>query len=174
MADEKKSPTRTERDAGLQRGYMSQVKSGKIRSPGPDVIRALADYLHVQFEWLAIGRGPMREEAWASSPLESAMRFALLHGARQDAIDAAVDRYRDAPDMTGNDWILAFNSEAIRLERAGVPRPEKVAAAQRKTRRLAKKLMQQKAAAAAADSARTARPSTQPPTSNSQRKKALG
>jgi hypothetical protein len=31
MAEEKKSQTRTEREAGLQRGYLSQVKVGTIR-----------------------------------------------------------------------------------------------------------------------------------------------
>lgn len=138
MAEEKKSPTRTEREANLQRGYMSQIKSGKIRSPGPDVIRALADYLHVGYEWLAIGRGAKRAAGWAPSALERATAFALANGARRDAIDAAVLRYRDEAEMTVMDWVLAFNTEATRLDRAGVQRPEVVETRHRTVRRLAK------------------------------------
>lgn len=136
MASENRSPTRTEREAGLQRGYMTQLKSGKIRSPGPETIRQLADYLRVSYEWLAIGRGPMRAEGWAPSPLEEARGFAGRHGVRVEAIDAAAERYRDATDMTAIDWVLAFDAEERRIGRAPSPSTEDVAKAQARLRRL--------------------------------------
>ena len=139
LAEEKKSPTRTEREAGLKRGYMSQVKHGKIRTPNPETIRQLSDYLRVSYEWLAIGRGPMRPTGWAPSPLEEATLFALRNGAREDAIAAAADRYRDAQDMTAVDWVMAFDNEARRLDRVGTPRPEVVEKRQAQIRRAASK-----------------------------------
>lgn len=162
-----KSPSRVQREAGLQSGYIFKLlgrgEAKQISSPGPSVVRKLASYLGVSYEWLAIGRGPMRTEGWADSPLESATRFALLHGSRQDAIDAAVARYRDAADMTGNDWVLAFNAEAVRLDRAGVPRPEIIEAAQRKTRRLAEKKARQEVEIAELEEQKARRAADQKP-----------
>lgn len=141
-----KTQTRTERECELGQGRIHRLLGkGKnpILSPGPELIRVLADYLGVTYEWLAIGRGRMRPAGWAPSPLEEAMTFAVRHGARRDAIDAAIERHRETPDMTGNDWVLAFDVEARRLDKMGVPRPEVVQAAQRQTRRLAKKRAEQ-------------------------------
>lgn len=136
-----KTPTRVQREAGLQQGYIFKLlgrsKAKQIVSPGPDVIRPLADCLQVAYEWLAIGRGPVRPTGWGTTQLDSAAALALASGCRQDAIDAAVARYRDdMATMTGTDWILAFNAEALRLDRAGVPRPEVVQETQRKLSRL--------------------------------------
>lgn len=138
---EGKSQSRTEREAGLPNAYITRLlgtstKAKQIFAPGPDVIRKLSDYLNVSYEWLAIGRGPMRREGFSESPLESAMRFAVTHGARQDAVDEAAKRFRDAPDMTVFDWIKAIDAEAVRLDRAGIPRPEVIERAQKKVRRL--------------------------------------
>lgn len=136
MDAENRSPTRTEREAGLKRGYMTQLKSGKVRAPGPETIRQLADYLRVSYEWLAIGRGPMRFEGWAPSALEEAKAFALRHGARDEAVAAAAERYRDAPDMTAIDWVLAFEAEERRIGRTVPPTDEEVSKAQARLRRL--------------------------------------
>lgn len=141
MEAEGKSQSRTEREAGLPNAYMvrllgTSTKAKQIFDPGPDVIRKLADYLNVSYEWLAIGRGSMRREGFGESPLEVAMRFAANHGVRQDAIDEVVTRHRDTPNMTPMDWLLEMNSAATRLERAGIPRPEEIAAERKKARRL--------------------------------------
>jgi hypothetical protein len=134
-----KSPTRTGRESGLDSGYIFKLlgvsKAKQILSPGPEVIRQLADYLEVSYEWLAVGRGPMRAEGWAASPLEEAMLFAKKHGARADAIASAAERFRDAGDMTAIDWVMAFDAEARRLDRVGAPRPEVVAKRQGQFRR---------------------------------------
>lgn len=152
IADEKRSQTRTERESGLPQGYITRLlgtspKAKQIFSPGPDVVTKLANYLNVSYEWLAIGRGPMRVEGYAPSALEEAVSFAMRHGARRDAIDAAAKRFRDVANMTGTDWIIAFNQEAIRLDRDGIPRPEVIEAKQKKTRRLAAKKKRQEAPA---------------------------
>lgn len=110
-----------------------------ILSPGPDIILLLADHLRVSYEWLAIGRGPMRREGWAPSELEEAMNFAAKHGARADAIAAVTERLRDADRMSVLDWVTAFDTEARRLDRLNVPRPEVVAKRQAQFRRVGAK-----------------------------------
>ncbi len=112
-----------------------------IRSPGPDVIRELADHLGVSYEWLAIGRGdPGAGGGKSGSALEEAMVFARKHHVRADAIDAAVAALRDeASTLNGIDWILAFNAHAQRLDRLAVPRPEVVEKAQKQLSRLSTK-----------------------------------
>lgn len=143
MDAEGKTQSRTERESGLPQGYMSRllgtsVKAKQIFSPGPEIIGKLADYLKVSYEWLARGRGAMRLAGWAPTPLEEATLFAQRHGTRQDAIDAAIRRF-GAEALTALEWIFAFDAEARRLERAGVPRPELAVAEQRKFRRLARR-----------------------------------
>ncbi len=128
IAAEEKSPTRTGREAGLQEGYIFKLlgvaQAKQVLSPGPDVIRLLADYLNISYEWLAIGRGPMRYRGWAATPFEEARVFAKRHGLRDEAIRAAEERFGSAQDMTAVDWVIAFDSEARRLDRVASPRPE--------------------------------------------------
>lgn len=137
---EAKSPTRTGREAGLPDGYIFKLlgvsRAKQILSPGPEVIRQLADYLGVGYEWLAIGRGPMRPEGWAPSALEEAMLFARKNNAREDAILAAASKHRDETvPMTAWDWIRVFDYETRRLEDAGVPRPAAIAKQEAITKR---------------------------------------
>jgi len=139
IAEKKVTPTRTERESGLKQGYITQIKQGKISNPGSQIVRALADYLDVGFEWLSTGRGPMHPVTQEESTFEIAQRFAQTQNARQDAIDAAIARHRDVVSMTVFEWITAFDVEARRLEREGVPRPEIVEAERKTARRLANK-----------------------------------
>jgi len=137
------SQSSLERDLGWGRGRVHRLLGkGKnpILSPGPEVVRALVDALDVEYEWLAIGRGPMRREGWDASALEEAMVFARKHGTRADAIEAAAAKHRDDPaELTAIEWILAFDAEARRLDRVGVPRPEETAQQQRTARRMSAK-----------------------------------
>lgn len=61
---EGRSPTSLERDAGIPKGYLSRMIHGHRgqTSVNPEHMRSLADTLDVQFEWLVLGRGPMRRE----------------------------------------------------------------------------------------------------------------
>lgn len=135
-----KTQTQTNRDLELPQGYMSRLVRGLRGSKAldPELIRRLADYLEVGFEWLAIGRGLMRPGS-SQTPLEEAMIFARRHGCREDAIEAAAERHRDDEEMTAIDWILAFDAHARRLERLGKPRPEDIAREQKAIARLAAK-----------------------------------
>lgn len=49
--------------AGLSSGYLSQLENvgdgARIKSPGLAITRKLADALHVPFDWLAFGAGPV-------------------------------------------------------------------------------------------------------------------
>jgi len=126
--------TRTERESGLQQGYLSQVKRGRINLPGADITRALADYLDVDFEWLSTGKGAMQPAA-ASTPLGAAKAFALTHGVRSDAIAIVVARHQDVT-LTGIELVNLFDAESRRLDREGVPRSEEAAARERKAKRL--------------------------------------
>lgn len=121
MEAEGKSPTRTQRECGFQSGYLTSLKQGKIQSPSPEAIRRLADYLHVSFEWLAIGRGTMRVAGASGSPREDALRFAraVMH-AREDVIDAVLDRYVGT-DLSAFEWLTAIDLEHRRLERLDIP-----------------------------------------------------
>lgn len=136
-----KSQSRAQREIGLSQGYMSKLLSGDrgTKALAPELIRRLADYLGVAYEWLAIGRGPMHREGWAPSPLEAASVVAVTWGARRDAIEAAIEKHRDTPDMTEWDWLSAINTEASRLDRGAVPRPEVVEKGQARFRRLQNK-----------------------------------
>jgi len=143
VAESGKSPTKVGSNARLKQGYifklLGRAKAKTILSPGPDIIRDLADELQVNYEWLAIGRGPMRADGWAPSALEAATKVALMWGARGDAILAAVEKNRDVPDMTEWDWLSVINLEASRLDRAGVPRPERVVKEQKRWARAVNK-----------------------------------
>ena len=48
---------------GVSFGAIRHYLSGKLYSPRPEVLRAMADILGVRFEWLAIGRGGKRDGA---------------------------------------------------------------------------------------------------------------
>jgi len=128
--EEGRSPTSAERDAGLGKGYLSRMIYGDRGnvSFNAEHMRSLARLLHVNFEWLVIGEGPMRRDGRGVTPAEMAIRFAREQGAREDAITEAWKRNKDREsEMTATDWLLAIDTEARRLERSGVPRPEKVA-----------------------------------------------
>lgn len=140
--------TAVERRAGLGRGRIQRLLglgSKPILSPGPDVIRALADELAVRYEWLAIGRGPMRDPERELTPFEQATKLVQWANVRADAIAIAAERHGSDPEMDAIDFVRAIDDIARRLERSGTPRPEVVAAQQRLTRRTAAKIERQKA-----------------------------
>lgn len=145
IAAKRVTRSRTGREAGLRAGYIFRLlgdagESKQILAPGPEIVRQLADYLGVGYEWLAIGRGPMHADDWAPTPLEEATTIARRLGVRQDAIDATAERFRDDDDeMTTIDWIVAFNDEARRLDKRRVPRPEVKVRGERLVARLSAK-----------------------------------
>lgn len=112
MEAEKKTPTRTGREAGLQQGYIFKlmgVARGKpVTSPGPEVLRQLADYLRVNYEWLAIGRGPMRADGYSPTAFEEAANFARRHGISEAAILATIERVRTDASLSAADWVALF------------------------------------------------------------------
>ncbi len=116
-----------ERKAHLGKGYLSRLIYGSRgeTSVNPQHMQRLAESLHVNFEWLVVGTGPMRKEGRETTPAEEAITMARSVGCREDAITTAWERNRDRTlEMTLGDWTDAIDSEARRLDRAGVPRPE--------------------------------------------------
>jgi transcriptional regulator with XRE-family HTH domain len=127
LEEEGRSQNSAEREAGLGKGYLSRMIFGDRggTSVHPQHMRELAKVLHVNFEWLVVGDGPMRRGGRDTTTAEQAITFARGQGAREDAIKSAWDRNQDrATDMTATDWLMAIDGEARRLDRAGVPRPE--------------------------------------------------
>lgn len=143
MDEEKRSQGSTERDAGIPKGYLSRLIYGSRggTSIHPGHMQALAKVLHVNFEWLVVGTGPMRRDGRGSTPAEQAITFARGQGAREDALVSAWERNKDREaEMTSFDWLMAIDAEARRLDRAGVPRPEKTAAKREAIQRVKKQL----------------------------------
>jgi transcriptional regulator with XRE-family HTH domain len=140
-----------ERAAGLGKGYLSRLIYGDRggTSFNPQHMRALAKTLHVNFEWLVVGDGPMRRGGRATTTAEQAITAARALGCREDAIVAAWERNQDrASEMSAPDWTDAINTEAKRLDRAGVPRPEKAAEKREAILRTKKQLARETAKAA--------------------------
>lgn len=135
LEEEGRTQTSVERQIWPSQGQLSRLVYGErgTSTIDADKMRALADVLHVQFEWLVLGRGPMRRDGReAPTPAEEAMRLARLSGCREDAIQETWERLQgSAKGMTAMDWALAFDASARVLERAGVPRPELVQDKQR-------------------------------------------
>jgi transcriptional regulator with XRE-family HTH domain len=119
-------------DVWKTRGFVSSYVNGRrgTARPDPKAIKLIAEFLHVSFEWLLIGSGSMRRGGRGETPAEEAMFTARDWGIRGDACDIAWDRNKDRENgMTQEEWFEAIRMEAERLERAGVPRPEKTVAA---------------------------------------------
>ena len=102
--EENRSQTSAERDAGIPKGYLSRMIYGDrgTSSVNTEYARSLARLLHVNFEWLVTGDGPMRRGGRDTTAAEQAISFARLQGAREDAIKAAWARNQDREaQMTG-------------------------------------------------------------------------
>ncbi len=152
--EEGRSPTGAERDAPIPKGYLSRLIYGTRggTSVNTEHMVALARLLHVNFEWLVVGTGPMRRGGRGTTPAEEAITFARGQGAREDAIATTWERNKDRVDeMTATDWIVAIDAEVRRLERAGVPRPEVTTAKRDAVKREKTKLKHAKEKRAAAD-----------------------
>ncbi len=122
-----RSQNEIERQAGLNKGQLSTYASGGRGKSTFDVgkMRVLADVLHVTFDWLVFGEGPMRKGGRDTTPAEEAMAFARLSGTREEAWQSAWDRYKDRVDtMTALDWAVAIHDEALSLARATAQKPE--------------------------------------------------
>ena len=139
---EGRSPTSAERDAGLNRGYLTPIIYGERGQSAinPAYMTALARLLHVNFEWLVTGNGPMRREGRETTPAEQAITFARSVGVREDAISIAWERNKDREsDLDAWAWARLIDDEARRLDSAGLPRPEAVHEKHKQTQRLMKK-----------------------------------
>lgn len=143
LDEERRSQNSAATAAGFGRGYLSRLIYGTRggTSINPEHMKELAKVLHVQFEWLVVGEGPMRREGRGSTPAEEAIIFARMQGCREDAIQNVWHRFKDeATQMTVFEWIDEIGREAIRLNRAGMPRPEVVAERHEAIRKNTKKL----------------------------------
>lgn len=126
------------------RGGISRLINGKRGSHyiDPHLVSALAKILHINFEWLATGEGPMRRDGRIEqTPFEQAMTFARQVNCREDAIQAAWERHKDrAAELGVHDWANLIQAEANLLNQLRIPRPEQVVEKQLATRRAKQKL----------------------------------
>lgn len=133
-------------DLFRSRGFLSSYLGGRrgAKNPDPKAMKAIADFLHVNFEWLVLGTGPLRKGGRGETPAEEALFVARDWGIREDAWEIAWTRNMDRVDtMTAKDWFDAICSEAVRLDREHVPRPESIVAqkdAQARVRRASAKV----------------------------------
>jgi hypothetical protein len=109
------------RELGLTGARMPRLLGkgpSPIRAPEPETIRQLADHLGVSYEWLALGRGPMKPgDSWSVSGFAAAVGVASASGVDRETIDATAARYRDA-SLTPSEWVVAFGLEAGLRRRA--------------------------------------------------------
>lgn len=114
------------------RGFLSSYTTGRRGlkgNPDPKAMKVIADFLHVNFEWLMLGSGPIRRGGRGETPAEEAMFTARDWGIRGDAWEVAWIRNRDRDaEMSAGEWFEAIRLEGDRLERAGVPRPTAIIA----------------------------------------------
>jgi transcriptional regulator with XRE-family HTH domain len=61
-----------EQAAHLSRGYVSRMRRGERMKFSPGLLRRVADALHVSYEWLATGRGPLEPTEPPPAPAPSA------------------------------------------------------------------------------------------------------
>ncbi len=114
------------------RGFMSRyTKDGKgegSRShPDPRLLKLVADFLHVNFEWLVIGSGPMRRDGRGQTAFEIAMFTARDWGMRADGIELAWERNQAIADkMTAEHAFEEIQAACASLDRQGIPRPEQI------------------------------------------------
>lgn len=114
-------------DLFRSRGFMSSYINGRrgSKNPKPEALKAIADYLHVAFEWLVLGSGPFRKGGRGETPLEEAIFISRDWGIREDAFPLAERTHAArAEEMTAEEWFDAIRSAAARLDRDGTPRPE--------------------------------------------------
>lgn len=114
-------------DVFRSRGFLSSYIGGRRGAKNPDLraMKAIADYLHVAFEWLVLGSGPFRKGGRGETPLEEAIFISRDWGIREDAFSLAERTHAArAEEMTAEEWFDAIRSAAARLDRDGVPRPE--------------------------------------------------
>ncbi len=117
---EKKSQAEVERKLGFSKGDMSKYASGQRggSTVQVDKMAAVARELHVEFDWLVRGAGPMRPGGRDTTPAEEAMALARGSGTPGEACDLAWERYKDRVDtMTALDWAVAIHDEAQWLAR---------------------------------------------------------
>ena len=116
-----------ERGILKHRGDLSSWITGRRGTRAVDVekLGAIADFLHVDLDWLARGKGTMRRGGREQdTPAEEAIRMARQWGIREDAIQSAWTRNRDRlAEMAALDWFAEIQSEGARLERTGTPKP---------------------------------------------------
>lgn len=133
----------TEQQAGFTTGHLGRIIRGERGSTMVDIerMKVLADVLHVTPEWLILGVGPMRRGGREATPAEEAIVFARHAGCREDAIQAAWERFKgNESHMTAIDWALAIHNEANMLDRSGIQRPELTAEEKSRIQRAKKKL----------------------------------
>jgi len=116
-------------DRFRHRGFLSSYITGRRGRKTPDskLIKLLADFFHVEFEWLLLGSGPIRRDGRGETPAERAMIFARTIRIREDAWDRAWEENRHrAEEMDEAAWFAAIEAKAKELTNAGVPPPSKL------------------------------------------------
>jgi hypothetical protein len=113
------------------RGFISSYITGRRGKgfPDPKLLKLIADFLHVNFEWLVLGSGPMRRDGRGQTPFEMAMFTARDWGMREDGIKLAWEQNKEGADkMTAEHAFEEIQAACAHLERQGIPRPEAVTA----------------------------------------------
>ncbi len=115
LKEEGRSQGDAERALGFSKGDLSKYAKGKRggSTVHVDKWKALSRYLHVEFDWLVSGDGPMRPGGRGTSPAEEAIVLARRSGTRDEAIQAAWARFGNrVATMTALDWAVAIHDEA--------------------------------------------------------------
>lgn len=109
------------------RGALSSLITGRRAKKGMNLetLGAIADFLHVELDWLTRGRGPMRAGASDLTPLQDAAALMRRDRVHERAIQAATEKHGyEEEGMTRADWVSAIVVERNKLEREGAIPPQ--------------------------------------------------
>ncbi len=105
-----------DRAVGQKSGYTTRLVRGKKPVPDTDIIRRMAEYLHVSFFWLAFGQGPRDAAAPPDTSTEQQLLEASLSGSVPIEVVRQVDPWQRAVDFADHE----ISSAAIALARKRV------------------------------------------------------
>jgi transcriptional regulator with XRE-family HTH domain len=120
------SQNAVERKAGLGRGYMSRLSYGSRGTRmDPEMMARIADVLHVRFEWLMLGRLPMRDASQEKrTARDSAILSARSIGVPEEAIDFVCEKYPETESSDPQWWLKMLLMEGDTFRRRAEGRPE--------------------------------------------------
>lgn len=114
--------------AGIDAGYLSNLKGGKRPMPSVPVIKALSDALEVRVDWLASGELPMRHSSSVGKPVADYLskRSELTQATPRGGLTLPMGVSSPPRSETPLCVLNEIRSEIIRCIETGAPPPPRL------------------------------------------------